>query len=198
MLVARWPGYIKQGSETTALVQIADVLPTFIEAAGGRVAAQSLDGRSFLPVLMGKVTKHRDYVYGLHHNVPEGKPYPIRSICDGQYHYLWNLQNKNAYHEKHIMVANSRLVWWPALVRAAEQSDRRAVFLMDSFRHRPVEELYQVTNDPHECQNLASDPAHEQVRLRLRQALEAWMTDQKDPGSVLDSPEAFDKNQKGR
>jgi len=34
-LVARWPGRVKPGARTDALVQYADVLPTLLEIAGG-------------------------------------------------------------------------------------------------------------------------------------------------------------------
>lgn len=34
-LIARWPGRIQPGTVTDALVQMADVTPTFIAAAGG-------------------------------------------------------------------------------------------------------------------------------------------------------------------
>ncbi len=46
-LIARWPGHIKSGQRTDAVVQYADVLPTFIDAAGGSGASPKLDGSSF-------------------------------------------------------------------------------------------------------------------------------------------------------
>jgi len=69
-LLARWPGRIKPGTQTNAMVQMADVLPTFIEAAGGDPMKYHLDGISFLPVLEGKKNSCRKYVYGIHNNVP--------------------------------------------------------------------------------------------------------------------------------
>src|SRR5690606_23846440 len=79
-LVMRWPGRIEAGSTRDAMVQYVDVVPTLLEAAGtdpatvdvgiGGAPAEAgnprgFDGRSFLPVLLGKSQTHRDYVYGI-------------------------------------------------------------------------------------------------------------------------------------
>lgn len=100
-LIIRWPGRVAPGRSTDALVQYADVLPTLVEAAGGDPAAAGFDGRSFLGVLTGQTDRHRDFVYLMHNNVPEGSPYPIRSVHDGRFHYLRNLSPDRVYLEKH-------------------------------------------------------------------------------------------------
>ena len=59
-LIARWPGVVPVGKRTDALVQYADVLPTLLEAAGSKdVSNDNFDGKSFLPVLKGQSTQHR-------------------------------------------------------------------------------------------------------------------------------------------
>ncbi len=193
-LVARWPGRIAAGTKTDALVQMADVLPTFVDAAGGDPPSYGLDGSSFLPVLLGEATRHRDYVYCVHNNVPEGEPYPIRSIRDDEFHYLMNLSSNAAYHEKHVMAKNSRLVWWPALEAADARGDKAARRLMDKYRNRPAEELYRVDTDPYETENLATDPDYVGVKMRLRTELQRWMTEQGDTGASMDTPQAHTAN----
>ncbi|MCK5175204.1 MAG: sulfatase-like hydrolase/transferase [Planctomycetes bacterium] len=193
-LIARWPGHIAPGTETDALVQMADVVPTLVEAAGGDSESLDLDGSSFLKVLTGKANTHRQYVYGVHNNVPEGEPYPIRSLRDGEFHYLLNLKSDAAYHEKHVMAENSRLIWWPSLQEAAEKGDVRAISLMKKYRDRPREELYRVDKDPYEMQNLADDPEYASVKKRLRAELKRWMTGQDDPGAAMDTPEVYAAN----
>lgn len=197
-LIARWPGRIKAGRETTALVQMADVAPTLIDAAGGEPGTYKLDGTSFLGVLEGKADKHRRYVYGLHNNVPEGAAYPIRSIRDERLHYIRNLKPDVAYHEKHLMTDGLAkrydLQWWRALKDAAEAGDAAARKLYDKYHHRPAEELYLVDADPWEQTNLAADPKYAAEKKRLRAALERWMAEQKDPGAALDTREAYDAN----
>jgi len=38
-------------------------------------------------------------------------------------------------------------------------------------KKRPIEELYDLKNDPHELHNLAADPAHRQTLLKLQTTL---------------------------
>lgn len=49
----RWPGKIKPGTESRALIQNIDYAPTFLEAAGVPVPA-AVQGRSLLPVLLNE------------------------------------------------------------------------------------------------------------------------------------------------
>ena len=55
--VMRWPGVIKAGSESAALVSYVDVVPTWIELAGGAPETLDLDGSSFAGVLASR-TEH--------------------------------------------------------------------------------------------------------------------------------------------
>ncbi|MCP3920570.1 MAG: sulfatase [bacterium] len=197
-LIARWPGHTRAGTQTDALVQVADIVPTLIAAAGADPAPHELDGKSFLSVLVGETDEHREYVYGLHNNVPEGAPYPIRSIRDGEFHYLVNLKHEESYDEKHLMSAGPArrydLQWWQALSDAATRGDADAVRLFDRFHHRPAEELYRVDSDPWEWNNLAAQPELAQAKRRLREELQRWMDEQEDPGAAMDDPKAHAAN----
>jgi uncharacterized sulfatase len=61
-MVVRWPGQVKPGASTSAMVAYVDVLPSLYEAAGGKPGPLDLDGRSFLEVLLGTRASHRDHV----------------------------------------------------------------------------------------------------------------------------------------
>lgn len=199
-LIARWPGRIKPNTQTDALVQMADVVPTFLAAAGDNPLAYPLDGSSFLPVLKGETDTHRQYVYGLHNNVPEGHPYPIRSIRDDEYHYLVNLKHDQPYHEKHLMTEGPArrydLQWWQALKDAADQGDPEASAQYHRYHHRPAEELYRVDEDPWEQNNLADEPEYAEVKKRLRAELQRWMTQQNDSGVAMDDEEVLAANRR--
>ena len=60
-LVMRWPKRIAAGRRTRALVELVDLAPTIHELCGYNVTAP-LQGRSLLPLLEAKTTKHRDQV----------------------------------------------------------------------------------------------------------------------------------------
>lgn len=197
-LIARWPGRIQPGTVTDALVQMADVTPTFIAAAGGDPAACNLDGTSFLPVLTGEAQTHREFVYGLHNHQPQGRPYPIRSIRDGEFHYILNLKPEEFYYNRHLMEpkleAQYDTHWWRAMTEAAERGDASAKKLQQRLHQRPAEELYRVDSDPYELNNLANDPACAEAKARLRSELERWMSSQGDPGAAMDDMAMYGKN----
>ena len=66
-MLVKWPGTIKPRTQTDAIVQYEDITPTLIDLAGGKPVA-GLDGKSFLPVLLGKSQQAREYAYGIHNN----------------------------------------------------------------------------------------------------------------------------------
>jgi len=189
-LVARWPGRIHPGRRTGAVVQYADVLPTLIEAAGGDPAKGDFDGSSFLPVLLGQKDDHRRYAYHMHNNVPEGPPYPIRSVRDARYHYIRNLTPGRLYIEKHVMGVDAHNPYWQTWMFATG-SDPHAYRMIERYMHRPAEELFDTQADPHELTNLADDPKLADVKARLSAELDRWMKSQGDPGAALDTPDAL-------
>ena len=60
-LILRWPGQIPAGVTTDALVELTDLAPTLLDAAGSHVPGH-MAGRSLLPLLRGTTTEHRDAV----------------------------------------------------------------------------------------------------------------------------------------
>jgi choline-sulfatase len=61
-LVARFPGRVKPGQSTEALVEFIDIVPTVLEYCGVPVPAK-VQGRSLVPLLQGAASKHRDRVF---------------------------------------------------------------------------------------------------------------------------------------
>ncbi len=73
----RWPGKIKKGTVTDAIVSGVDFYPTLLEIAGAeKPGNQVLDGKSMLPVLFrNEYDKDRAIFWhypGYHHDVPAG------------------------------------------------------------------------------------------------------------------------------
>ena len=86
-MVVRWPGRVKAGAVSDAMVEYVDVTPTFIDAAGGQ-AVKGLDGKSFLPVLMGEAKRHKENVFGIMttRGINNGTDaFAIRSVRDERY-----------------------------------------------------------------------------------------------------------------
>lgn len=187
----RWPGKVKPGSTSDALMQYVDVPPTFIDAAGGNPSQidtgcstpngdRTFDGRSFLNVLLGKSDKLRDHVFSQHTTVGINgyrQPYPIRAVRDVRYKYIRNLTPKNEYWITGIH-GNKILKSWQ---RDAVDNEKLAG-RVDWLFHRPAEELYDMEQDPFEMSNLAENPRFEGIKARLSRELNQWMTQQGDRG----------------
>ena len=200
-LVARWPGQIQPGTRTDALVQYADVLPTLVDAAGGDSKTMGFDGASFVDVLRGSADQHRNYVYHVHNNIPEGPAYPVRGISDGRYRYIRNLRPTEIYIEKHLMgrrgTGELNNPYWASWIWDSATSPA-TYRLVHRYMHRPAEELYDIGTDPYEMKNLAGAPSVEKIQQRLSQELDRWLEDQGDPGATQDTQEAIMAARKGK
>jgi arylsulfatase A len=61
--VARWPGVVKPGTKNQYIGAFWDILPTFVELAGGKTTTYT-DGISFVPALTGKGSQQKhEYLY---------------------------------------------------------------------------------------------------------------------------------------
>ena len=196
-LVASWPGKIRAGKRTDALVQYADIAPTLLELAGG-AASDRHDGNSFAGVLTGKTQRHREFAYAMHNNLPEGPRYPIRSVTDGRFRYIRNLLPDDLYVEKHLM-GGGRLnnPYWASWVGADPIRKRSVYELVKRYMRRPPTQLYDTISDPYEMNNLAGKPEFRQMEKRLSDALDAWMKSENDPGAEVDTVEALQAARKG-
>ncbi|MES2437534.1 MAG: sulfatase [Verrucomicrobiota bacterium] len=196
-VVVRWPGVVHPGSRTPALIQYADVLPSLVSIAGGKTAPETFDGTSFEAVLRGKSDTHRAFAHGMHNNHPEGPPYPIRSVTDSSgWRYIRNLTPDRLYVERHLMGRTEHNAYWGSWLYTAADNPR-TLHLVERFLNRPAEELYHTARDRFEMTDLATDPAHAEVKARLAAELERHRSAQHDPGIPLDTPEAFRAAQEG-
>jgi uncharacterized sulfatase len=176
--IARWPKKIRPGSVSDAMIEYLDVLPTYIEAAGG-TPPQELDGKSLLPVLLGKKTRHKNYVYGemTTRGINNGSDYfGIRSIRSKQFKYVWNFTPEVKFQN----AATKGAMWDSWVDQAAGDPD--AAERVYRYENRPGEELYDITTDQYEWTNLADNPEYAEVKADLRQRLLDWMEEMGDEG----------------
>lgn len=185
--IARWPNHIKANSTTSAMAEYVDVVPTFIEMAGGQ-ALDQLDGKSFLPVLLSETDEHKSYVYGVQttRGINNGSEhYGIRSIRSDKYKYILNLTPEAKFQNN---ITEKKANWtdfWETWVQKAK-TDSIAEALVHRFQHRPAEELYDITADPYEMNNLAGQEVYQSSLIDLRTRLADWMEQQGDKGQATE------------
>ena len=193
--IVRWPGQVKPGSVSDAMIHYVDVAPTLVEMAGGE-AIKGLDGRTFLGVLRGKTKRHNSVTYGVHTQMNAiGSPptgYAVRSIRAGKWKYIMNLNHKVTF--KNALTQNDNENYWASWVRTAK-TDPKAARLVKRYLNRPAEELYDLSKDPHELNNLAGREKQAKVKARLKQQLQDWMTSQGDLGQATEMAAKRNKKQ---
>jgi arylsulfatase A len=79
-LVAYWPSTVPADTVCDDLVDFSDFLPTLLEAAGESIP-KHLDGRTFLPQLLGEQGDPRQWIYCFYCPRPERNE-PIRFVRD--------------------------------------------------------------------------------------------------------------------
>ena len=193
--IVRWPGQVKPGSVSDAMIHYVDVAPTLVEMAGGE-AIKGLDGRTFLGVLRGKTKRHNSATYGVHTQMNAiGSPptgYAVRSIRAGKWKYIMNLNHKVTF--KNALTQNDKENYWASWVRTAK-TDPKAARLVKRYLNRPAEELYDLSKDPYELNNLAGREKQAKVKARLKQQLQDWMTSQGDLGQATEMAAKRNKKQ---
>ena len=190
--IARWPGKINPGSVNPAMIEYVDILPTFIEAAGGTPDA-SLDGKSLLPVFAGE-TSHKKYVFGemTTRGIINGSDhFGIRSVRSEKYKYIWNFTPEVEF--SNACTKSNEFQSWVALANAG---DDHAATLVKRYVSRPQIELYDIEKDPLEMNNLAELAGYEAVKSELRAELDRWMVACGDGGQTTEM-QAFEHMGKG-
>jgi len=188
-LIVRWPGVVKAKSSTDAMVSLADLMPTVIEAAGGAPPAE-IDGKSFGVVLKGKQQDHRAFIFATHTGM--NRKYaawkanwsPTRAIRTRTHKYILNL-NPDYEFICHITgcrpdrQGDAYHPYWDSWVELAK-TDAAAKTRVNQFQHRPQHELYDLTKDPFEKNNIADDPANAKLLESLQRELNRWREEQGD------------------
>lgn len=206
-LIIRWPEQIQRGARTDAMVQYVDIAPTVVELAGGNPTTidtgltgasdggHGFDGRSFCEVLHGKTDKHNDWVFGIHttRGIIAGSAYPIRSIRDGRYKYIRNLNSESTFNN--TVIENDRENFWQSWEREAKQNPTAAKFV-NRYVKRPAEEFYDLQTDPWELTNLADSPEHQARIKQMGKQLDAWMQQQGDRGMATEGEATLHRSQK--
>jgi uncharacterized sulfatase len=197
-LAIRWPGRIPGGRTVDDLVSFTDFAPTFLEAAGLKPLA-AMTGRSFLDVLVsgksGRVDPTRDHVLVGKERHDLGRPhdvgYPVRAIRTERYLYARNFKPERwpagdpetGYRNIDASPTKSHIL------DLKEQGQDR--YWQLAMGKRPLEELYDLREDPRCLTNLADKPGLAAIKKRLWEQLAKELREQKDP-RILGHGEVFD------
>ena len=209
-LAARWPGVIDPGRQVDDFVNLMDLGPTFCEAGGidppATMTAGSLSSLFRSPD-NGQIDPTRDHVItGRERHIHVARdgflPYPQRAIRTRDYIYIvnfepdrWPMGNPAGIDQPNAILPDFQTLVDDTFVAYAdmdgsptkawmihhrEDHDVEPLFKL-AFGKRPREELYDLNADPDYLNNVASDPAWENVRAGLEKQLLTVLQQQQDP-----------------
>jgi arylsulfatase A-like enzyme len=194
-LAIRWPAKVRGGRTNDAFGNLADLAPTFLEAAGLKPLPE-MTGQSLLPLLEGKSQAGRDMVFverERHANVRTGDlSYPARAVRTKEFLYIRN------FRPDRWPVGDPEM--WKAvgpfgdcdgspskefILDQRDQPEFKRFFQL-GFTKRPAEELYDLGKDPHQIENVAARAEYAEAKLKLKRFLESWMARTGDPRATED------------
>ncbi len=172
-LVVRIPENFKhltdhaRGTRTDGFVSFIDFGPTVLNLAGLSVPGE-MDGSAFLGKgTSAKELASRDEAFGYADRFDE-KYDLVRTIRRGKWEYVRNYQGfypdglQNNYRYRMLAFAE-----WRELHKAGKLNSAQSQF----FEPRPAEQLFDLSKDPHEVNDLSQHPAHREVLLDMRERM---------------------------
>ena len=176
-MIIRMPGQPARVNDQ--LVSFIDLAPTVLSLAGIEPRPH-MQGRAFLGAFADNKPPH-DYIYAARDRFDEQYDM-VRAVRDKQFKYIRNYRPEKPYvlwmAYANVMPTMQELY---RLHADGALEGPQTLWMRDT---RPVHELYDITADPHEVNNLAYDPAHRDRLRQMQQALDAWMDDIGDMGTM--------------
>ncbi|PWD98443.1 sulfatase family protein [Marinilabilia rubra] len=177
-LIVRFPDKRMAGAVVKDIVSLMDLGPTVMSLAGIE-PPEYMDGKAFLGKY--KKTPPRKYAFGSADRFDEHTDMS-RSVIDGRYVYIRNFMPQlpliyRLFYREQIEMTRLLL----EMNRKGQLSGDAAYIFMDS---KPVEELYDLKNDPDEVHNLAGNREYQDKLEELRAALAAWQLETGDKGFI--------------
>ena len=218
-MAVRWHGEVSSGRIISDFVNLMDLAPTFLDAAGADFP-EGMVGRSLTPLLKslesGRIEEERDFVVTgreRHMLAREGfLPYPQRAIRTDNFLYIHNFEpdrwpagdpgglddDDAAPPSEEDILSNYLAVYGDMdlgptkvwMIYNRAREDVKPLFQL-GFGKRPQEELYDLRKDPDYMQNVAYDSEYEQILADLHSRLMAVLKEQDDP-RVTESPPRFE------
>ncbi|HIM29886.1 MAG TPA: sulfatase [Planctomycetes bacterium] len=188
-MIIRWPRnhaapkQIQPGKVDSRVISLLDITATTLWM-GGIERAAGMQSRQFLG---DDADPPRSFAFAARDRIDETQV-RMRSVHDSRYHYIRNFTpgagflTLNRYKEKCFLVK--------PLMRQLHQQGELTGPAADLMAPFPDEMLFDTHADPHEIRNLAGSgkAVHREALIRLRTALDTWMTETGDRGHIPEPP----------
>ncbi|MFC1734597.1 sulfatase-like hydrolase/transferase [Candidatus Hydrogenedentota bacterium] len=187
-MIVRWPDELAPGALQSELVSLVDLVPTTLAIAGISVP-NHMEGQ----VVLGKSASQRQYVFGSRDRIGMTSD-TIRCARDKRFKYIRNLEPHKPYAPKPDLEYDKpepqripveevmpTMQVMRDMNKCGELRGAQKLLLQET---KTAEELYDTLSDPHEINNLASNPDFKSALNEMREALDAWMSSTNDQGTA--------------
>jgi len=181
--IVRWPKIVEQGTvNDTHLISLIDFFPTILEATGID-AKVPLDGISHLSLYRNEDHKKDAFVFTQIDNKAGGKEAPGRSTASP----MRGVQNRdfvyifNAWSYTDAVYHNNNEGLTMQAMQKASKTNTKIAARVNLFRKRPLEEFYDLRNDPNCLKNIIDDASYTDELQLMKKELKNWMKEKDDP-----------------
>jgi N-sulfoglucosamine sulfohydrolase len=178
----RWSDWApaERAAVDNRLVSFVDFAPTVLSLCGVDRPAR-MQGIPFLGPATGPP---RRFAYGARDRVDEVFDLS-RSVRDDRWLYIRNFMPHLSWMPpEHFSDGSTFRRLWTRLAAAGQLTGAPLAY---TAPHRAREELYDTGNDPHQLENLAQSPSHQEQLAAMRAELRNWMVDSRDVGLLTES-----------
>ena len=165
-MIIRYPNQENAGEIDDQLISFIDFAPTLLNLAG-ETPPKYLQGQPFI-----ENTEKRSYIHAASDRF-DGFTDAKRAVRDKRFKYIRNYRPEQGYYLP--VTYRERIPTMQELLRLRDAGELDQ-FQAQWFRgNKPVEELFDTENDPHELVNLADDPEYVDKIQELRLELDRWL-----------------------
>ena len=177
-MIIRFPDRWQAGSIDDQLISFVDFKSTILSLAGIEPPDYS-DGRAFLGEFVE--TPKRQYVHAAADRF-DNQYDTIRAVRDSRYKYLRNYNLDQPYYLP--LPYREQMPIMQELLKLNERGDLTDIQSQWFRLQKPLEELFDTDNDPHELHNLAGDSRYEEKLSELGNEMNEWLANINDLGFV--------------
>ena len=178
------PDALKPKTVNEELVAFIDFAPTMLSLTGVEIPSH-IQGKAFLG---GQKAQPREYIFAARDRMDEAYDL-IRAVRDKRFKYIRNyMSHLTRGQDIEYMNQMPTMKEMRQLNAAGKLKGPKKQYFEPT---KPLEELYDTLNDPHEVKNLAGDQKYRAVLLRMRKVHAEWVKETYDIG-LIPEPE-FDE-----
>ena len=198
-MVGQWKAKSKKGGRRIDdIISFTDIAPTFLDAAG-IPPSPTMTGCSFLDVFLtdkeGQIDIQKTATYFGKEKHDPGREgdlgYPVRCVRNHQYLYIRNFE-PTRWPAGNPETGFTNCDYSPTKRKVIELNEQGISKYYDlAFGKPPLEELYDIREDPECLQNLALKSDYKELKDSMWKQLKAFLIESGDPRLTV-SPDYFD------